>query len=44
MFIDLGSTHNFIDSRVTKKVDSDIYPSIAFEIMVTNEGKMACHG
>jgi len=44
VLLDSGSTHNFIDPWVAKATDCYIHPTKTFEVMVGNEGKIACKG
>ena len=39
-----GSTHNFIDPRITKQVDCFFHPCSNFEVMISNWGTLPCEG
>ena len=44
ILIDFGSTHNFIDPRITKEADCFIHPCSSFEVMIANGGTLPCKG
>ena len=42
LFIDLGSTHNFIHCKVAKELNCFLYPTPKCQVMVANGGTMNC--
>ena len=44
MFIDFGSTHNFIDPRIAKQADCFVHPFSSFEVMIANGDNLPCKG
>ena len=44
IFIDFGSTHNFIDPRIAKQEDYFVHPFSIFKGMIVNGGTLPCKG
>ena len=44
MLVDSGSTHNFIESRVTKKLNIFIYPTASFQVSIPGNKTTPCDG
>ena len=44
MFIDSGSTHNFIHSKVAKELNYFLYPAPECQVMVANRGTINFSG
>ena len=44
ILIDSGSTHNFIDSQISKQADSFVHPCSIFQVMVANGSTLPCKG
>ena len=42
MFIDSGSTHNFIHCKVAKELNCFLYTAPKFQVMVSNGGNIKC--
>ena len=42
MFIDLGSTHNFIHCEVAKDLNCFVYPALEFQVMIADGGTINC--
>ena len=44
VFIDSGSTHNFIHCKVAKELNYFLYPTTECQVMVANGGTINCSG
>ena len=44
MLVDSGSTHNFIDSKVTKQLNIFIYPTTSFQVSIPGNKTTPCDG
>ena len=44
MFIDSGSTHNFIHYKVSKYLNFFVYPTPEFQVMIADGGTINCSG
>ena len=44
MLINSSSTHNFIQCKLAKVINSFIYPSIEFQVMIVDGGTINCLG
>lgn len=44
ILLDLDSTHNFIDSRFTKKFGWSLHTTKTFEVMIADGGKIKSQG
>ena len=44
LFIDSGSTHNFIHCKVAKELNFFLYPTPEFQVMVANGGTINYFG
>ena len=44
VFIDSGSTHNFIHCRVAKELNCFLYPAPKCQVMIANGGSINCSG
>ena len=44
ILINSGSTHNFIDHRITKHDNYYVHPCSIFEVMISNGGTLPCKG
>ena len=44
ILIDSGRTHNFIDPKISKQVDSFVHPCSIFKAVVANGSTLPCKG
>ena len=44
VFIDSGSTHNFIHYKLSKALNCFIYPTLEFQVMIEDGGTINCSG
>ena len=44
VLVDIGSTHNFIDSRAAKQLNIFIYPTACFQVSIPGNKTTTCDG
>jgi hypothetical protein len=44
MLVDFGGTHNFVNYELEKNLNCFVYPTLEFQVMISNGGTINCSG